>query len=169
MNLKSKVFGFAAASVLALSMTTGVMAADDDSANISGSATLVPGICQIDVTQSNTNFGTWKYDGDKYVHVGGSNVSMIGATLKAAEPNGKCDVTVSMGAGLKKGTDVIAPSNFKVTYGSDSAYLIDGFGHTFENISPDSGSGLELKLEKVPNNPTGDYSGDIVLVVVNAS
>lgn len=56
MNLKSKIFGFAAASVFALSMTTGVMAADGSTtANVD----LVPrnnNVCSMTVTNGTVVF-----------------------------------------------------------------------------------------------------------------
>jgi hypothetical protein len=59
MNLKSKLFGFGAASLLALSMTSGVMAQESKTAT----ANFIEGQCTFSVDTLAVSFGSWTWAG----------------------------------------------------------------------------------------------------------
>ncbi len=170
MNLKSKIFGFAAASVFALTMTTGAMAAQPLEAT--STVNLAAGTCAlVDVASTTASFGEWKWNGEgeyKPVDPGNSNVAGMTARVKNHKPDGTCNIAVSSN-GL--GSGAIAPSNITVSTNNPTytdIQLSSGFqtGSGFQ-AGPMSAS---FTLNDVPDNlQPGTYSGKINFQVTNGS
>lgn len=179
MGLKSKVFGVLATAALSLSMIVGATAAPD-SGSVTGSVTVEEGVCGINVSQSNSDFGTFKWIDTEYVRQSGNNVMVISGTIYPGEPDGLCDLTVQT-SGLVNGTDSIGSAHFSGSLDGNTWYTLQQFnidpapvdaalsgGVTFEDVSPNTGS-VQLRLDSVPDTVSpGTYNGTIDFTVANA-
>lgn len=178
MNLKSKLFGFAAASVIALSMTTGVMAQDVHNAN--GNADLMPygggtGSCSVSFTKATMDFGEWTWNGTEYV--GAPVEDSATATVIAPDAVRKCTMTVSF-SGLANGNHKIGADNFSIK-GTGTAASVPGMPSTWTEL-PENGFGvgvtapngdftIDMRLDDVPDTiPAGTYTGDLKVQNVSA-
>lgn len=176
MNLKSKVFGFAAATALSLSMMSGAMAANTDS--VTGSVILAPTYCSVTIDQASVNFGTWQWNGDlaKYVHVSGNNTQLVSGKLTAGHPNGTCDLKVSFDGLKNEDGDKIEATRFSVAGGgqyfdpihSAVAGALSG-GHPVLGAEADSGS-ANIVLNSVPDTfDPGTYSGTLEVQITKTN
>ncbi|HWV23591.1 MAG TPA: hypothetical protein VNZ58_05335 [Thermomicrobiales bacterium] len=74
MNLKSRLLGIGTASILALGMTSGVMAqndgndqGDEESQTVGVAVNLVEGVCSFDLSATDLDFGDLTWDGVEWV------------------------------------------------------------------------------------------------------
>ncbi len=169
MNLKSKIFGFAAASIFALSMTTGAMAND----SVGGQVELVKGVCSVSINQASVDFGDWTYNGDEYVRTAGNNVAQLSGEVKAGRPGGTCNLTVQF-SGLASGQQNIDASYFSVGANGTNWLNLDsshasGLSTGITGNAPAiSGSGYVM-LDSVPETyQPGTYVGTLD-VTINAT
>lgn len=177
MGLKNKVFGTIAAAALTVSMIGGAAAAPN-SGQVTGTVVVDEGVCGIQLSQSNSNLGTWKWIDTAYVYQSGNTAMTISGTLFPAEPNGVCDINVATD-GLVGQTDSskkIGTDNFDGSIDGTNFYPLSAFvsesevappGKMFEDVQSGPGS-VFLKLRSVPNTVTPQtYQGTITLTVSN--
>jgi len=128
MNLKSKLFGFGAASLLALSMTTGVMAQEgvegfDPASHPGGGHSvsagtkveLKEGICSLGIARSSTDFGKWEWDGGKYI---GNNTGSVTLSIQNQKYKKTCTVNTkadNLNGKSHNNRDVIPASSLTLT------------------------------------------------------
>lgn len=164
MGFKKKVFGFVAAAALTLSMV-GVASA----AEVGGEVKLDGGACKITATNGGFNFGTWTFDGEKYVN-SGTTLSSIDLTIQRAQAKDTCTLSVDTEGLTRQGLSnhpvpVIDSEHFSaaVTQGFSSEILQD-LPHTTQVRNGDASLGINL--DEVPADYVeGTYKGTFDITI----
>lgn len=160
MNFKTKALGIVAAAAFSLSLTTGVMAADEVSTG--ARVNLHEGECAISIDQANVNFGGWEWDGDSYEPLAnGTSAQSISGSMSPAAPSGSCTVTVSSEGltGQTNSANTIAPQNISV---HGMPLSLTGFSYTVAATSYNSTMGLQIPNTVQPD----EYKGTVKFAVV---
>jgi len=168
MNLKSKLFGFAAASIFALSMTTGASAAISATSDVD--VQLQKGVCNLELSSgTDISFNALKWNGmDAYVPTGATSTAITGF-LYNEEPGGKCMVQVASD-GLQ-----INNAGIAIPLVLDPSSPMNTPPHTltsnFLGASIPGGSWAgTLSLGTVPNTaPVGLYEGTVEFQIPNGA
>lgn len=163
MGFKNKVFGVLAAAALTLSMVGGAAAESSKE----GTAILDGGACKVNVSTGLLNFGTWTWDGSRYVQPGTDNASNV--QLSVVTPYGQEDCSVSV---KSDGLERAGTSGEKASTLTDlSARDQDAQGEWQQIVGPNSdasfdlGNGnstLRIRLNSVGETYVpGTYTGEI--------
>lgn len=166
MNLKSKLFGLTAATMLSIGAVTGV-AAQHSFTDTDLHVELVPNICSVSASTSNVTFGPWEFDGKgEYVLVG-SHVRAIHWDMTVPGPGQSCDVNFSMfGSALKSGDNRIGSENVSFSVYNYGAVGNLGAKKTV-SLNP-SHTGGAFYLNVPEDAQPGEYSGTIRIETQNA-
>ncbi len=165
MNVKTKALGLVAGSILALSLTTGVMAETTDvtlAENASGSCTAV-------VTEASASFGTYTWNGTAYVPASGAGSAALNLTVtQTYGPAEVCDIDVS-GSDLVSGTNSILVGSISVAHGSGTAQSLSvAQALLMDNVIGAQTANLTL-ANPGATLPDGTYSGTITFTAAQGS
>lgn len=154
MNLKTKAFGLFAGSILALSLTTGVMAQDT-------SVTLADGDgCAATMIASAINFGSWTWDGDSYVNSTVASGSLAVDVTNAVQAVTTCDVSMTVNGLTGANTlDTIAAVDVLLTGATNNTYTVP------QNTQLTVAATLATDLNTLAPDT---YTGTITVGTVNA-
>lgn len=170
MNLKSKLVGFGAATLLSLSMASGVMAQDGHSFTDSDlNVDLVPNVCSVSASTSDVTFGPWEFDGTGSYVLTGLDSKAILWDMTIPGPGQTCDVSFSMfGNALKSGDDKIGSENLSFAVYNYGA-VGDLGGKKIVPLSPERNHyGGAFKLSIPEDAQPGTYTGTIRIETSNA-
>jgi type 1 fimbria pilin len=158
MNLKNKLIGFGAASILALTMTTGVMA---QTSTTGAGVELVPGQCSVQAKTSNINFGEWQWDGSKYVPP--TVEQWINWSVTNGYPGEKCHISITLEGGA------LASENGDTIPGSYLTFRETPLSSAVEANLATGDYQNRTRMTSVPDNiMPGNYSGTLNFQIVEA-
>ncbi|HLU36424.1 MAG TPA: hypothetical protein VKZ61_11665 [Thermomicrobiales bacterium] len=153
MNFKSNLVGFAAASVFALSMTTGAMAADTTASVTLNSQNA--GVCTLSITDTSITFESQSWDGEVWSN--NAKEEDIRGRVTNGKPRQTCDVTAAS-SGLRNMSED-AEGEIGLTIGTE---VMDGTDRLVVNDSATENFTLKAKLgvAGMEDDP-GTYQGTV--------
>jgi hypothetical protein len=168
MGIKSKLIGLGATSLLALSMTTGVMAAPGGTAESDLSVHLQQGQCSIELTSGDTiDFGDYKWDGNGYVlQAGTAGSNTIAANILNHKPGGECTVTVTSTAIGPISASELSLSGSLQGYGTGTVSL--GAARSADLGTGSYAGAVGLNVPNSVQPDASPYSGTLNFTIVNA-
>lgn len=168
MGFKKKMFGLLAAIALTFSVAGAAGAVD-----VGGRVDLNGGACKITATSGGFYFGTWTFDGEKYVP-SGNRVSSIDLTIQRAQAKPTCTLSVDTNGLTIQTSGAEDPNNPAPTIGREyfSAAVTQGVQTEKPQDLPhikqvrNGATTLLIRLDEVPNTyAQGTYSGSFSITI----
>jgi hypothetical protein len=165
MSLKSKIVGIVAGATITLSLVTGAYAQQTSSTVTL--TTKTGGSCTVAGVHGSFDFGTWQWDGSKYVLSGGSGVAQVNVDVKQdlSPQNVDCTITVNTGD-LRNGNSVISAGSLSPK--------VNGQGQTAKVSTPAGEGAKNVPVQITMSNlgtslSAGTYTGNVTISVASGS